>query len=157
MKLRSFAAAIALPLFLLSVSVPLSGCQDGQLTLSAREKLETASTWAHRGSMAAHGLIIGITTTCEGKTSAFCNKAMPIVALASGALTIFDKGLAVADAALANTGTPDDQLIAAVRNLIDLERDVEDYIAQIKTQSSEAPADVQALLAQMPVQATPDF
>jgi hypothetical protein len=118
----------------------LASCaSDGTLKPSARAKLETASQWAHRGSTTAHALIIGITASCSNNTSKFCATAMPIVALADGALAIFDKALAAGDAALASGDASDATLGNALASLIETEKDVENFIAQIKTQSSELP------------------
>lgn len=134
MKLRIFAAAIAMFAVAACTTMP-----DGSVVLnpSARAKLETASKWAHRFSAGAHLTILGISSTCEGRTSNFCAAAMPIIILADGALKLYDAGLVEADKALASTGTPEEQLAAAAAGLIKLEGDVEDYLADIKVQKSE--------------------
>lgn len=138
--------SIAAALLITGLGVSLMACTtlpDGTVVLnpSARAKLETASKWAHRGSTTAHVIVIGITSSCSGKTSAFCNKAMPLVALVDGALTVFDKALAAGDKALADGSASDAALGQALADLIETEKAVEDYIASIKTQTSALPTD----------------
>jgi hypothetical protein len=136
MKLRSLAAAAAVALIL-----PLGGCaDDGQLEPDTRAKLEDASRWGHRISMGARGAIVAVNVACEANDSAFCMKALPIAAKAAGAVNLFDSALAIADEALTDTGTPEEQLAAALGDLIRFEREVEDFIKQLQT--AEAPASV---------------
>ena len=136
MQLRSLAAAIGLSAIL---SLGLAGCvtnPDGSVVLdpSARVKLESASKWAHRVSAGASLTIVGIKVACEGNVSSFCDKALPIVGQATAALVLYDSALAKADAALDNTGTPEEQLAAAAASLIELESDVEDFLRQLRNQ-----------------------
>src|SRR5882724_6525656 len=124
MKLRTLVAGLALAL-------GLTACANGQLIPSARDKLTTASQWAHRVAVGAKLVIVGISTSCDGKTTKFCNTAMPFVLLADGALVLFNDGLATADAALADPGSPEEKLANAAAGLIGLEKSLEEYIDKI--------------------------